>query len=191
MKFDSIVLAGITVLASLVVVFDYALKYSHLKIPFPWYPVLKFDFTGVPIDLALYLFGFAPSAFTSLVALFAIVTRSGDWVGGSMKALAELSTIAGMALGLRAFPRFRKGASFALGILMRCLVMFSANLPVSTVVYQMPFEAALGLSPFIVAFNVVQGALGMSVSLFLYQAVRRRVTSLTEEKSQVSRIARA
>lgn len=179
MRFSTKVLAGIAVLASLVVVFDYALKYSHLKLPFPWYPVLKFDFTGVPIALALYLLGLVPSAFTSVVALFAIVARSGDWVGGSMKALAELSTVAGMALGLRAFPRFRMGVSLALGILMRCLVMFLANLPVSTVVYQMPFEAALGLSPFIVAFNAVQGALGVSVSLFVIQAVRRRVPSLT------------
>ncbi len=118
-----------------------------------------------------------------MIALFAIVARSGDWVGGSMKALAELSTVAGMALGLRVVPRFRKGVSFALGILMRCLVMLFANLPVSTMVYQMPFEAALGLSSFIVAFNAVQGSLGMLLGYFVYEGVRRRVPSLMKEKS--------
>jgi hypothetical protein len=99
-----------------------------------------------------------------------------------MKALAEISTVAGMAFGLRAFPSFRREAPIAFGVLTRCLVMLFVNLPVSTMVYQMPFEAALGLSPFIVAFNAAQGSLGILVSFFVYEAVRRRVPSLVGRK---------
>ncbi len=40
-------------MAALVIVFDYTLKYSGMKIPFPWYPNLKFDFTGVPIIMKI------------------------------------------------------------------------------------------------------------------------------------------
>lgn len=72
------VITGTAILSALVVVFDYTLKYSGLKIPFPWMPTLKFDFTGIPILLSFLMYGL-PSAFTtSLIALFAIVVRSGD-----------------------------------------------------------------------------------------------------------------
>ena len=60
-------LTGTAILAALVLVFDYTLKYSGLKIPFPWFPDLKFDFTGVPIALSLLMYGL-PSATTTSVA---------------------------------------------------------------------------------------------------------------------------
>jgi riboflavin transporter FmnP len=53
MKLSTRTLAGTAVLAALVVVFDYTLKYANLKIVFPWLIYLKFDFTGVPIVLSL------------------------------------------------------------------------------------------------------------------------------------------
>ena len=76
-------------LAALVVVFDYTLKFSGLKIPFPWLPFLKFDFTGVPITLSLLLYGLSSGATTSILACLAILVRSGDLVGATMKAIAE------------------------------------------------------------------------------------------------------
>ncbi len=88
-------------LAALVVVFDYALKFSGLKIPFPWLPFLKFDFTGVPIALALLLYGLSSGATTSVVASLAILARSGDLVGATMKAIVEFSTVSGIAICLR------------------------------------------------------------------------------------------
>ncbi len=95
-------IAGTALLAALVVVFDYSMKYSGLKMIFPWLPFLKFDFTGIPIVLSFYLFGFISSAFTSAIALFAILARSGDFFSASMKALAELFTVVGMAFALQA-----------------------------------------------------------------------------------------
>ncbi|MGQ9506844.1 MAG: hypothetical protein ACUVTB_03160 [Candidatus Bathycorpusculaceae bacterium] len=73
MKITTTALAGTAILAALVVVFDYTLKYSGLKVPFPWLPILKFDFTGIPIVLSLLLFGLAPGAFTSAIAVLAIL----------------------------------------------------------------------------------------------------------------------
>ena len=42
-------------LSALVVVLDYGLEFSDLRIPFPWLPILKFDFTGVPVALSFAL----------------------------------------------------------------------------------------------------------------------------------------
>ena len=100
MKLDTKTLGGTVVLGALVVVFDFTMKYSALKIRFPWLPFLKFDFTGIPIVLSFLLFGLMSGATTSTIALLAILGRSGDVIGSSMKGLAELSTILGMALGL-------------------------------------------------------------------------------------------
>ena len=125
MKINTRVLAGTAVLGALVVVFDYAMKYSALKIRFPWLPFLKFDFTGIPIVLSLILFGLMSSVTTSMVAFLAILASSGDVIGASMKGLAEFSTVLGMALGLallRNVTRLRKPASFVLGISLRTLI---------------------------------------------------------------------
>jgi len=61
-------LTGTAILAALVIIFDYSLKFSGLKIPFPWMPFLKFDFTGVPIVVSFLLFGTSSSAITSTIA---------------------------------------------------------------------------------------------------------------------------
>jgi len=184
MKLTTRILSRIAVLGALVVVFDYTLKFSGLKIPFPWYPRLKFDFTGIPIVLSLLLFGLKPGAFTSAVALFAILVRSGDVIGASMKALAEFSTILGMSMGLIQFRKTAKPSkptkpiSFILGCTLRVIVMAFANLPVSVVYYGFPLEAAVSLSPFIAAFNVSQSFVSMFGGYLVYEAVIRRAPSL-------------
>ena len=108
-------LTGTAILAALVVVFDYTLKFSGLKIPFPWLPFLKFDFTGIPIILSLFLHGLSSGATTSVVAFLAIVARSGDLVAAGMKGLAEFSTVLGMSVGLYFPGRFRKVCPFSPG----------------------------------------------------------------------------
>jgi len=75
-------LTGTAILAALAVVFDYALKFSGLKIPFPWMPFLKFDFTGVPIVTAFLMFDLTSGTITTIVAVLGIIARSGDLVGG-------------------------------------------------------------------------------------------------------------
>ena len=174
-------LAGTALLAALVVVFDYALKFSGLKIPFPWMPMLKFDFTGVPIALSLLLFGLPSAGTTSLVAGVAIVARSGDVLSASMKVIAEFTTVLGMWAGLALASRVGAGrgagkaAAYVLGVLLRVICMGVANLVVMPAYYGIPYPVAVDMTPLIAAFNVAQGSLTVLLGYFLHEAYLRRV----------------
>jgi len=190
MKIDTKTLAGTVVLGALVVVFDFTMKYSALKIRFPWLPFLKFDFTGIPIVLSFLLFGLMSGATTSTIALLAILGRSGDVVGSSMKGLAELSTILGMALGLllkRNPSKLRKPASFIVGISARSLVMICTNLILIftgvMALYGDYAEIPVIVSLLVGAFNAVQGSLSILGGYFIYEAIIRRIPSLATGKS--------
>ena len=170
-------LTGTALLAALVIVFDYALKFSGLKIPFPWMPMLKFDFTGVPIALSLFIYGLPSALTTSLVAFVGIVARSGDVLSAAMKFAAEFSTVLGLALGIMLAGRFsdrvRNGSGLALGIVFRVVAMSVANIFVLPI-YGYPTEVAYGMLPLIAAFNVASGAITVLLGAFLYEAIRRR-----------------
>ena len=167
-------LTGTAILAALVIVFDYTLKYSGLKIPFPWYPNLKFDFTGIPILLSLFLYGFPSSVMTSLVAGIGIVARSGNVISAFMKVAAEFSTVAGIFLG-RSFNPDGKIISWATGLVSRIFVMSLVNLYVLPNVFRVPISATVGLLPLIGIFNAVQGAITIGLGYFLFEAVKSRL----------------
>jgi riboflavin transporter FmnP len=171
-------LTGTALLAALVVVLDYALKFSGLKIPFPWMPTLKFDFTGVPIALSLLIYGLPSAMTTSLVAFVAIVARSGDVLGASMKFAAEFSTVLGLWLGLRLAgrlsPTVAKGSGLAFGLVFRVAVTSVANMVVLPGFYGIPEAVAFGMLPLIAVFNVAAGAITILLGMFLDEAVRRR-----------------
>ena len=180
-------LTGTAILAALVIVFDYALKFSGLKIPFPWMPFLKFDFTGVPIVVALLLFGLSSAATTSVVASLGIVARSGDLIGGAMKGIAELSTVAGMAAGLHLAERIspsreiRMAGALAVGVATRILVMSAWNLLVLPNFYGVPFNATIGMLPLLALFNAMQGAMTVVLGYTLHKTYLRRVP--TQDRS--------
>ena len=185
MKIDTTTLAGTAILSALVVVFDYTLKYSYLKIPFPWLPFLKFDFTGIPIVLSFLLFGIIPGIFTSAVAFFGILARSGDVLGSSMKGVAEFSTILGMAIGLKLLNRFRIAGSFASGVVTRALIMTCVNLALIYVgIMAIPLsymDVPLVLALLFGIFNVIQGAVSIFGGYSIYMAIRRRAPSLAKK----------
>ncbi len=190
MKIHTKTLAGTAVLGALVVVFDYTMKYSALKIRFPWLPFLKFDFTGIPIVLSFLFFGLMSGVTTSTVAFLAILGRSGDVVGSSMKGLAEFSTILGMALGLmllRNPTKLRKPASFVLGISSRSLIMICTNLILIftgvMALYGSYAEIPVIVSLLVGAFNAIQGALSILGGYFIYEAIIRRIPSLVTRKN--------
>lgn len=173
------VIAITATMGALVVVFDYGLKFSGLKIPFPWLPFLKFDFSGIPIVLAMLLCGLTSGTTTCAVAFLGILARSGDVIGASMKAVAEFSTILGMA------PFYTRGQDkrwrvmgMALGITLRILTMSLANLWILPTFYRFPFEAAVALLVPIAAFNAVQGGISIIGGWTLYQAAVWRMPSL-------------
>jgi riboflavin transporter FmnP len=169
----SVRLTGTAILAALVIVFDYTLKFSGLKIPFPWYPVLKFDFTGVPIALSFFLYGFPSSAMTSIVAGIGIMARSGDPISASMKVASELSTVFGLYIGEKIGDS--KYISWGAGLASRVIVMSVVNLYVLPNIYRVPREAAIGLLPLIGVFNLIQGGITIGLGRFLYQGVQSRL----------------
>jgi len=179
MRINTRILAGTATLAALTVVLDYAWKYSYLKIQFPLLPYMKFDFTGIPIVLATLLFGFIPGAVTSLVATVAIVARSGDVVGSSMKGLAEFSTILGITVGLKLFRKFRKPVSSLLGVASRVLVMMAANLMAIFVGILSLRESLIVVTLLTGVFNVIQGALSVYGGFVIYEAIRRRAPHIS------------
>jgi riboflavin transporter FmnP len=174
-------LTGTAILAALVLVFDYTLKYSGLKIPFPWFPELKLDFTGVPIVLSLLMYGLPSAVSTSIVAGLGIFARSGNLISASMKMLAELSTVTGFWVGLVLSERSRLGAgsstavSIMIGVFTRVIVMSAANLIVMPNFWGVPLEVAYGLLPLLAGFNVVQGLISLGFGYFLNEAVKRRL----------------
>ena len=180
---DTVRLVGTAILAAMVIVFDYTLKYSGLKIPFPWMPFLKFDFTGVPIMISLFMFGLPSAVSTSLAALLGIIARSGELVGATSKALAELSTALGIAAGLRLTgdrgigDNITKGASVALGLLSRVVVMSLWNIVVLPNYQGIPYDIVIGLLPMLGVFNAMQGAISALLGYTLYEAYIRRVPS--------------
>lgn len=173
-------LTGTAILAALVIIFDYSLKFSGLKIPFLWMPFLKFDFTGIPIVISLLLYGLTSAATTSAVACLCIVARSGDLIGGTMKGIAEFSTVLGIALGLRFMSQFNIGIrsikmfSIALGVLLRILSMSIWNLIVLPNYYGLTFSTTAGMLPLLGVFNGLQGIMTAFLGYLLYEAYTRR-----------------
>jgi len=172
--------AGTAVLAALVVIFDYTLKFSNLKIPFPWFPVLKFDLTGIPIALSLLLYGLRAVAATSAAALLGILARSGNLLSASMKALAELSTVLGMAPFFRGNNSLRRTVGVVSGLAVRAIVMSAANLIVLPTFYPKWYDlnVALLVLPLISLFNIVQGGVSIFPAYFIYKALLKVIPSL-------------
>jgi hypothetical protein len=114
------------------------------------------------------------------VAGLGIFARSGNLLSAAIKSVAELSTIAGLYLGLRATAtRVLDGrwivVSTCVSVATRVAVMTLTNLYVLPNFYGVPVEATIGLLPLIAAFNVVQGAVTAGLGIFLDRAVRRRL----------------
>jgi len=185
MKIRATIVARIAMLSALVVVFDYAMKFSGLKIPFPWLPFLKFDFTGIPIMLSVLTIGLEAGAATSTIAFLAILVRSGDIVGASMKTLAEFSTVLGFSLGkkiLKGESKLTVALLYILGCATRILTMFLSTIPVFTLYYGMPLSAALAISPMVAIFNLIHGFLSMFGGNLIYEALKRREPSLVSKQ---------
>ena len=177
------ILTGIAIMSALVIVFDYTLKYSGLKLPFPWYPNLKFDFTGVPIVMSLFMYGLSPAITTSLVAGLGILMRSGNWISASMKFFAELSMVFGLYLGESVFFKDRIGTNYhawALGIASRVLIMTAVNLYVLPNFWRIPWDITVELIPLIAVFNIIQGLVTIGMGHFLYGAVKIRLSNWSD-----------
>ena len=201
MKLNSRFLARTAILGALVVIFDYTLKFSGFKIPFPllpfpWLPFLKlkFDFTGIPIVLSLLLIGPESATLTSTIAFLAIFVRSGNGISAFMKALAEFSTILGMFAYLALLKKpasLAKPISFLLGCITRVLIMTVANIVLVVLIYaSVPFDFVLLIIGLVVVgiFNTIHGLISTFGGYLIYEALIRRLPSLAPAKTEESRV---
>jgi len=173
---------GTAVLGALVLVFDYTLKFSGWKIPFPWFPTLKLDFTGIPIVLSLFMYGLPSGTTTSSIAFLAILLRSGDLIGASMKAIAEFSTVLGMAPFINKTGRIGKPMSIALGLVLRVVAMSLFNLvvlPIFYSAYYPTFLAVVLFFPLLGAFNIIAGSISIFGGFLIHEALVKRIPSIT------------
>lgn len=183
----NVVLAGTALLGALSFVLDWTFKIAGMKIPFPFPPLtsLRFDLLGIPLLLAYLLFGLPAGTVTSLVAFISISFRSPS--GGFMKFLAEFATIVGVYIFLRA----RKPTSDRLkilamisGVIVRVIVMNAANvllLPIFYPAFYQTHMAVIVLLHLISLFNIIQGSISIFGGFLLYEAVIRRLPSLSIE----------
>jgi len=164
-------------LSALVVVFDYSLKFTGVKIPFPLFPVLKFDFDGIPIVLSLLLYGPYSAFVTCFVAFVAILARSGAALSASMKALAEFGTIIGLVPFYKTNSAGSRGLAIISGVSMRIAMMVFANLAAWPLVYQSA-EAAIAFIPFLAVFNAIAGVISISGGYLIHGALAKRAPAL-------------
>lgn len=181
-KRKSVVLAGTALLGAIVAVLDWTFKIAGLKIPFPPLPFLKFDFMGIPMLLAYFLFDFPAGVVTSLIAFLSISFR--DPFSGFMKFLAEFATIVGVYIVLRARKpsndKLKILAMFS-GVVVRVTLMAIANLlllPIFMYAFYETYLEVIVLLPLFSFFNAIQGFISVFGGFLFYEAMIRRLPSL-------------
>lgn len=174
-------ITGTAMMSALVVVFDYALKFAGVKIPFPLFPSMKFDLDGIPIVLALLLYGPYSASATCFVAFAAILARSGVALSAGMKALAEFGTIVGLVPFHSGNPGGLRRIAIVSSVSSRVLFMVAATLAVWPLLFSSA-DAALAFTPFLAGFNVAAGAVSISGGYLVHKALMRRVPSLLPSK---------
>jgi riboflavin transporter FmnP len=170
-------ITGTAILSALVVVFDYALKFAGIKIPFPIFPILKFDLDGIPIVLSLLLYGPYSAVTTCLVAFVAILARSGDALSASMKALAELATVLGMMPFYRINSNRLRSLAVIPGVATRVVVMVVATLAAWPLLFK-SLNAVIAFIPFSALFNAVAAVIGIAGGFLVYEALNKRAPAL-------------
>jgi riboflavin transporter FmnP len=164
-------------LGALVVVLDYAFKFMGIKIPFPLFPMMRFDMDGVPIVLALFFYGSYSASATCMVAFVAILARSGAVLSASMKALAEFGTILGMIPFYKTSSPRSQSLGIISGILTRVVIMVLANLAASPLLFK-SIQAAIAFTPFISLFNIIAGMISITGGYIVYKALAKRASHL-------------
>jgi riboflavin transporter FmnP len=174
-------ISGTALMAALAVVLDYSLKFSGLKIQFPWMPMLKFDFTEIPIILAFLLYGFLSAVIASLIVFIGMLMRSSDLIGATMKVVSELSTISGIMFSLWVINRIKMNQNYQalisgfFAIFSRLIATSISNVYVLPTFYQIPYNAALGMLPLIAVFNILQGFMNLFVGYLLFISSKKRL----------------
>jgi riboflavin transporter FmnP len=136
-------------------------------IPFPLYPQISLDLTGIPMMISLLSYGTVPGVYTSLIGCSIIFLR-GNISGGIFKLVAELATLLGFVL-------LKNGmiAKSLLAITFRVAVMTVANYFLLPFFYSMPVSYAVGLLVPIAIFNLVQALINIIPAYLIYLRISK------------------
>jgi riboflavin transporter FmnP len=136
-------------------------------IPFPLYPQISLDLTGIPMMISLLSYGTIPGIYTSLIGCSIIFLR-GNVAGGVFKLVAELATLLGFVL-------LKKGivAKSVLAITSRVAVMTAANYFLLPFFYRMPESTVVGLLVPIAIFNVIQALVNIIPAYLIYLRISK------------------
>lgn len=137
-------------------------------LPFPPYPKISWDITGIPMIIALLLYGPLCGIYTCLIGCSIIFFR-GNIPGGTFKLIAELATVVGYAILRRNFIIDTVKAT-----LLRVVVMTVANYYLLQFFYRMPSQVVTGLLLPVAVFNVTQALINIIPAYTVYARITRQ-----------------
>ncbi len=136
-------------------------------IPFPLYPRISWDLTGIPIMISLMLYGPLCAVYTCLIGCSIIFLR-GNVPGGTLKLIAELATLFGFAL-LRKDVVSKSIAA----VTSRVGVMTIANYYLLQLFYPITASVVVGLLAPIALFNVTQALINIIPAYLIYLRIMK------------------
>jgi riboflavin transporter FmnP len=136
-------------------------------IPFPLYPRISWDLTGVPMMISLLFYGSISGVYTSLIGCSIIFLR-GNIPGGIFKLVAELATLLGFV-----FLKKSIVVRSILAVTLRVAVMTVTNYFLLQLFYKMPESVVAGLLVPIALFNVIQALINIIPAYLIYLRISK------------------
>jgi riboflavin transporter FmnP len=136
-------------------------------IPFPLYPRISWDLTGIPMMTSLMFYGPISGVYTSLIGCSIIFLR-GNVPGGIFKLVAELATLLGFVL-LKKNIVVRS----ILAVTFRVSVMTVTNYFLLQLFYNMPESTVVGWLVPIALFNVIQALINIIPGYLIYLRISK------------------
>ncbi len=136
-------------------------------IPFPLYPKISWDLTGVPIMISLLVYGPLCSVYTCLIGCSVIFLR-GNLPGGYLKLIAELATLLGFAL-----LRKHIVLNSTIAVTLRVVTMTVANYYLLPLFYGIPESFVMGLLFPVALFNVTQALINIILAYLVYLRIMK------------------
>ncbi len=144
-------------LASLLAAVAATFEILPLDIRIVGFERLSFDPVGIPILLTLMLAGLVPSVYVAGISSSIIFFR-GNLAGGTLKLLAELSTILGFYLLMRRGILWASVSALS----VRVIFMMLTNYYLLQFFFGIPPDVVVSVwLPFLVPFNLAQGLINI------------------------------
>lgn len=137
-------------------------------IPFPLFPKISWDLTGMPMMVSLLLYNPLCAIYTCLIGCSIIFLR-GNTYGGIFKLIAELSTIMGFAAFRKNFVIDTVKAASA-----RVIIMTVVNYYLLQLFYRIPEKAVVDLLGPIAIFNMAQALINIIPAYVISLRVKQR-----------------